>query len=357
MILKEGNSSRISITSVLQPLYNRDSMATFSRCFAIALALALPFRVTGFASSSTGSGGDVSTLLHVAAEALGRQDFAAAAKALKSAVESQPDLVPAWFNLAFAYSGLHQNEDAVKAYRKTLELKPDLFEARLNLGILFLEMNQPQAAQEQLSKSLALKPEHARAHLYYGRALTMAGQAGEAESQFREVLRLDPNLAIAYFDLGQVYLSQKRFPEARVAFENSVRLDPKLAQAQLGLALACEGLKQSAEAVTHFERYLAATPGDLETRFHLAKIYLQLGKNEQALAALQSVYAAKTETPGLAAALGDVHACLRIIPIRRSITARRSRRRRVSLSFIAPWVRPCWRSKSWAKPRMSFAWP
>ena len=130
---------------------------------------------------------DVSTLLHVAAEALGRQDFATAAQALKSAVESQPDLVPAWFNLAFAYSGLHQNEDAVKAYRKTLELKPDLFEARLNLGILFLEMKQPQAAQEQLSKSLALKPEHARAHLYYGRALTMAGQNGQAESQFREV--------------------------------------------------------------------------------------------------------------------------------------------------------------------------
>src|SRR5207249_7992461 len=55
-------------------------------------------------------------------------------------------------------------------------------------------------------------------------------------------------------------------------------------------------------------------PDDFEVRFHLAKVYLQLGENQQALTSLQAVYAAKPETPGLAAALGDVNALLKRFP-------------------------------------------
>ena len=50
---------------------------------------------------------DVPALLHAAQDALGRNDFAAAADALKQVVEVQPTLTAAWFNLAYAYTGLH----------------------------------------------------------------------------------------------------------------------------------------------------------------------------------------------------------------------------------------------------------
>ena len=70
-------------------------------------------------------------------------------------------------------------------------------------------------------------------------------------------------------------------------------------------------MKDEANAVTHFEQYLAAHPDDLETRFHLARLYLEQGKNAQAYDGLQTVYRAKPETPGLAAALGDVCALLK----------------------------------------------
>jgi len=64
----------------------------------------------------------------------------------------------AWFNLGYAYSGLHETDEAAKAYQKTLELAPDLFAARLNLGILLMEQKQPQAALEHLQKATTLKP-------------------------------------------------------------------------------------------------------------------------------------------------------------------------------------------------------
>jgi len=259
-------------------------------------------------------GQDVPALLRTAQEALGRNDFAAAAEALKRAVAAQPTLTAAWFNLAYAYTGLHRPDDAVAAYGKALELDPNLFEARLNLGILLLQLNNPQGALEQLEKAVALKPDHPRAQLYFGRALALTGQPERAEKQYQTVLRLDPKLAIAHYDLAQIHLQQKRYQEAVDSFQKASELDPALSQAQLGMALALEGMKDQVQAVAHFEQYLAARPDDLETRFHLARLYLEQGKNEQAHEGLQAVYRLKPETPGLAAALGDVSALLKKLP-------------------------------------------
>ena len=265
-------------------------------------------------TSRTHHNADVSTLLRTAQDALGRNDFAAAADALKQVVEAQPTLTAAWFNLAYAYTGLHKHEEAVASYQKALALDPNLFEARLNLGILLIQLNNPQAALEHLEKAATLKPDHLRAQLYYGRALALTGQTERAEKQYQTVLRLDPRLASAHYDLGQLYLQQKRYQEALGSFQKASERDPTLSQAQLGMALAMEGLKDEVNAAGHFEQYLTARPDDLETRFHLARLYLEQGKNQQAYEGLQSVYRLKPETPGLAAALGDVCALLKKFP-------------------------------------------
>jgi tetratricopeptide (TPR) repeat protein len=257
---------------------------------------------------------DVSALLKTAQEALDHQDFETAAKALKIVVASQPDLVAAWFNLAYAESALHQDDDAVRDYQKAIALEPDLYPARLNLGILLVEAHRADAAAEQLGKAVELKPQDARAHLYYGRALSLAGKPDLAEKQFQEALRLDPAQAIAHYDVGQIELQQKRYEDARASFEKAAALDAKLSQAQLGLALALEGLNQTAQAAPRYEAYLAAKPDDLETRFHLARVYLNLGKNQEALDDLQKVYEASPAMPGVPAALGDVNALLNKLP-------------------------------------------
>jgi protein O-GlcNAc transferase len=264
--------------------------------------------------NATAAPPDVPALLKTASEALDRKDLPTAVQALKTIVVAQPENAAAWFNLAYAFSGLHQDEDAVQAYEKTLKLQPELFEAHLNLGILFMQMQRVQESVEHLEKAVALKPEHPRAHLYDGRALAAAGQAEAAEKQFQEALRLDPTLAIAWFDLGQLRLNSKDHAGALEAFQKAEELDPQLPQARLGAALALEGLNRTPEAVPLMEQYLAAQPDDLETRFHLAKLYLQQNKNEQAFESLQEVYHARPGTPGIAAALGDVCALLKRLP-------------------------------------------
>lgn len=257
---------------------------------------------------------DLPILLHAAGEALKAADYAAAVKALKSAVEIEPQLTAAWFNLAYAYSGLRQNERAIEAYQKALELEPDLFEARLNAGILLIQMKRPEPSLEHLEKAVTLKPENPRAHLYYGEALSVVRKPELAEKQLREALRLDPGLAKAELELGQLYLGQKRYAEARSAFQRAAALDSKLAQASLGNALASEALNDLADAARGLEQHLLRKPEDLGARFHLARIYLRQGQKARALENLETVYRAKPDLPGLAAALGDVYALMRKFP-------------------------------------------
>jgi tetratricopeptide (TPR) repeat protein len=258
--------------------------------------------------------GELSALLHTAEDALTRKDFAQAVKALQAVVAKQPSMPEAWFNLGYAYTGLHEAGEAEKAYQKTLELAPDLFPARLNLGILLMEQDHPQAALEHLLKATTLKPDHARAHLYYARALAQTGQPEAACKEFQEVTRLDPRMSTAQFELGMLELQQKHPAEALAAFQQALALDPKLVQAELGAALAAEALNDTASAVGHFEKYLASRPDDMETQFHLARLYLEQRQDEKARDTLESVYRVKPDLPGLTAALGDVNARLKKLP-------------------------------------------
>ena len=221
-------------------------------------------------------------LLNPAEEALTRKDYAGAARAAKTVADNHPDMAAAWFDLGYAYTGLHEPDEAVKAYQKSLELAPDLFPARLNLGILLVEQKQPQAALEHLQKATALQPENVRAHLYLARALAESNQPEAAQKEFQEVARLDPRLAMAQFELGQVELQQKHPAEALTAFGQALAVDPKLVQAELGAAMAAEALNDTAQAVAHFEKYLVARPDDVEAQFHLARLYLQQKQNEKA---------------------------------------------------------------------------
>jgi superkiller protein 3 len=289
--------------------------ASLTLClFCVVSARGLVVIGAGQESAPRTQGADVPKLLHAAQDALGRNDFAAAVGPLKQVVEAQPTLTAAWFNLGYAYTALHKYEEAIAAYRKAVELEPNLFEARLNLGILLFQRNSPQGALDHLEKAAALRPDHLRAQLYYGWALARTGQMERAEKQYQAVLRLDQRLATTHCDLGQLYLQEKRYQEALESFQKAYELDPTLGQAQMGTAMAAEGLNDKVNAAAHFEQYMAAHPDDLETRFHLARLYLEQGKNEQAFGELQTVYRVKPERPGVAAALGDVCALLKKFP-------------------------------------------
>ena len=71
------------------------------------------------------------------------EDFTSAASELELAVRYAPANAVAWMNLGNAYRGLKEFEKAEDAYRKALELDPKLTDANYNLAILFLDGDKP----------------------------------------------------------------------------------------------------------------------------------------------------------------------------------------------------------------------
>ena len=89
----------------------RSGMLNIVLClFCLVPARVLVAMGPGQESPSRAHDADVATLLRTAHDALGRNDFATAADALKQVVEAHPTLTAAWFNLAYAYTGLHKHE-------------------------------------------------------------------------------------------------------------------------------------------------------------------------------------------------------------------------------------------------------
>lgn len=64
-----------------------------------------------------------------------------------------------YFNLAMAYKGAHNWENAQQAYQKALEINPQGYESYFNLAYLALNENNPQKAVECYQKALEIKPD------------------------------------------------------------------------------------------------------------------------------------------------------------------------------------------------------
>jgi len=67
-------------------------------------------------------------------------DFSGAVQELELAVKHAPRLAGAWLSLGNARRGLQQFEQAEAAYRKALELEPGLNDAHFNLAVLYLDV-------------------------------------------------------------------------------------------------------------------------------------------------------------------------------------------------------------------------
>ena len=70
-------------------------------------------------------------------------DFAGAARELELAVKYAPRAAGAWLSLGNAHRGLQAFDKAEAAYRKALELDPGLTDAHFDLAVLYLDVEKP----------------------------------------------------------------------------------------------------------------------------------------------------------------------------------------------------------------------
>jgi tetratricopeptide (TPR) repeat protein len=125
-----------------------------------------------------------------------------------------------------------------------------------------------------------------------------AGNHAKAEALWRQVLKQQPNSALAYYNLGLSQHRQVNITDAMVSYQNAIRLDPNYSFAHLNLGFAYLETGKFDQAIPALQRVLAlpnqaSTPASTHTLayYNLAIIYNRQGNPADARQALQKALA------------------------------------------------------------------
>jgi len=238
----------------------------------------------------------------VGMKALEEGKYDVAVDAFHKAIEADPKDYTAHFNLALAYTFLHQDAEGIAEYRKTLELKPGLYEAQLNQGILLLRRKQPAEALPLLAAASEQKPKEFRPRYYLAEAQLETGALDKAEESYRAALELDAKSANAELGMAHALARQGKLADADPHFRRAAELDPKLRSYLLELAGLYEEQHQPGPAMAIYREF----PDDIAAQEHLGQLMLENKEYDGAIPRLEAAYT-KDPTPANRAALAAAY--------------------------------------------------
>lgn len=189
--------------------------------------------------------GDLERLRGFVAQQLG--NLPAAASAYEQVVAAHPDDWESWNNLGNAREALDDAAGAVKALRKAVELNPQAVQVRLNLALALRMSGDVAQAEIELRQMTADFPHEATPWQYLFGLLKEQSWEAEAKEMLEGALERDPQNIGMLISLGREQLFAFDMAEATQSFRTVLSLDPTNADAYLGLADIAE--RQRPEAL------------------------------------------------------------------------------------------------------------
>jgi tetratricopeptide (TPR) repeat protein len=271
-------------------------------------------------------------------------DLEGAAAKLARAVELDPDLTDAHFNLGVVERRRGRPEAALAALRRVVELAPDDVDAYVRLGLLYFERKDYGEAAEAyrraatyagdsleawagLAESYEASGKPAAAAASYQRAIALAGkderllypglyrtamQAGNgaiAVQAARKLLGFQSGHD-TFVALGDALLLNGEPAAAVAEFQKAVALRPTSARTHARLGSAYLRAGQPDAAIRQYLRALQLSPEDPLPYRELAQVYAGHGQLDLAIVTLRDGMAAAKGTPALQASMAEELATL-----------------------------------------------
>lgn len=240
------------------------------------------------------------------------------------AIELEPEYAEAHAGLATAYvllgsTGYSTQAPALvmpkgrEAGLRALALSESLPEAHAALGIVAMSYEWDwELAERHLRRAVELDPEFASGLHWYGLFLAAQGNLELALEQIRKAVAIEPLSPVYTSALARVHYYMRDYRRARQGYRKTLELEPGFTPARLGLGLVLLNQGSFTEAVAEFEtslsepmtsflktfeqmspgeasselrkiQKLAGGDGDDVSAFHLAVIYVILGRQDAAL--------------------------------------------------------------------------
>jgi len=142
-------------------------------------------------------------------------------------------------------------------------------------------------ARERVGKALAVDPDYAPAHATLGTLANLTGDLAGAAAHFERALALAPGDRDVRVGATMLLQSLGRLDEAIALLEYTVARDPVDVGALHRLATLFDYAGRLDEAIPLYRTVIGLSPGRISTHFGLARVLLQKGQPEAALAEVE----------------------------------------------------------------------
>ncbi|MCX6354790.1 MAG: tetratricopeptide repeat protein [Candidatus Aureabacteria bacterium] len=205
-------------------------------------------------------------------------DTALAEKALRMALDRDPSLADAYFQIAVimlkkqAYQGALRNLIEAQRIDSRLPLAPQLAEAYGGLGKFFLDNGDFDSARKYIEQALEQAPSNAQGLILMGRAYRGLQRYAEAVDYFTRARSLDSRLPLAreiaeaYMLWGDDLAAEGLCERAVTEYENAISTDPALGRSYARLGKLYDlGFEDRGKAAYYYRKALDTGLAPAET--------------------------------------------------------------------------------------------
>jgi Flp pilus assembly protein TadD len=245
-----------------------------------------------------------------AAEALAKQDYAAAAKLLSTLAEKNPKDAQVLYNLASAQDALDQTSEAEASYRRAIAANGNLLEPHLALGLLRARTGRSADAHTELAAAAAIPNGDAALRARAYRALARLDQSGNpsgASDELLNAIKLSSETPDDILLAGELAQATGDFAAAEQSFRRLLATSPDDPQATAALVHLLIQQKKAADAEPILTAALAKHPDDLSLNAQLASLYESENKPAEALPIVEKLHAANPQDASVSRLLARLY--------------------------------------------------
>jgi tetratricopeptide (TPR) repeat protein len=212
---------------------------------------------------------------------LSRDDYARAVTFFEKAVEIDPNYAEAWYQTGFCYGMLGRHNEALKASKQAAKLRPNWSETYVNIGASSFALGQYKEAAEAYRTATKLDETNPETQYALGLSFGKLNRADEEILAYKRAVALKPDHANSIEKLGLAYFKQKRYADAAQSFEQLKTYKPDantynyLGESYLEIGKAEESLNALNNAVSY-------NPDFDKARYNLGRAYLKQGDRDSA---------------------------------------------------------------------------
>lgn len=273
----------LSICTILQVRYWRNSMSLFAHAIAVTNYNYISYNNLGYAYVE-------------------KKNFEQAIENYKKAISINRGYADAYSNLGAALAELSRYDEAIDVLTQSLNLKPDNPKAYCNLGIVYNKAGRYADAVESLNKSLKLKPNDTKAYFNLGIVHASADNWLQAIEAYNSALKTAPSnneiygrLAAAHNNLAVLLLDKQKIDEAIGHLRQAIQTDPNYADAYNNLGLAYGKINRLQDEIEAYKQAAKIKPNYVEAYYNLGASYSNLGRYTEAIQAFGQAIKFKPE--------------------------------------------------------------